>query len=413
MKRRGLLMQVNRFYQVIGNTNTKIIMQNILRVDKSSSFIILRGAPGHGKSTLARVGAQYILCENPTEFKEPCGKCPSCFAFEQGALPNNCISINVGKFKNMKFLEQFESTLQSLFMEKNVVILEELQGLEKDVQEALMDILDKKQSNIRIIATTYKEYTITKTIRDRAFSLRVGLDNNGLKAFTDTICKSYPIPLQSRQYLLSKHLSPRELENVITNQYIAGRTEVYDFQEYFNESSETTSLNFINAFTSPMKQLAATVQMYNNEDLVSLISSARYYLTNAILKIEYNSGNKSNKDYSAKLVDYLSQFDGKELLLLLHCFNKMAKLKEPNYEIYSIKYYFEVNKKENNLIKTLEYQNREMYGLIPPNPADTTKKVSEEVQTQIDAITTKQAIASFGTKSFTLDVKPTAQGGGN
>ena len=50
--------------------------------------LLLHGRAGIGKLQFAQHLAQSLLCETPTETREPCGKCVACLWFSQGNHPD-------------------------------------------------------------------------------------------------------------------------------------------------------------------------------------------------------------------------------------------------------------------------------------------------------------------------------------
>jgi DNA polymerase-3 subunit delta' len=50
--------------------------------------LLLHGRAGIGKLKFAQHLAQGLLCESPTETREPCGRCPACLWFSQGNHPD-------------------------------------------------------------------------------------------------------------------------------------------------------------------------------------------------------------------------------------------------------------------------------------------------------------------------------------
>src|ERR1700710_3269854 len=50
--------------------------------------LLLHGRAGIGKLQFAQHLAQSLLCETPTETREPCGKCVACRWFSQGNHPD-------------------------------------------------------------------------------------------------------------------------------------------------------------------------------------------------------------------------------------------------------------------------------------------------------------------------------------
>ena len=50
--------------------------------------LLIQGRPGLGKTALARLFAQRLLCEGPVDGDVPCGECAACLWFEQGNHPD-------------------------------------------------------------------------------------------------------------------------------------------------------------------------------------------------------------------------------------------------------------------------------------------------------------------------------------
>jgi DNA polymerase III subunit delta' len=50
--------------------------------------LLIHGRPGLGKTVLARLFAQRLLCEGPADGDLPCGECSACLWFEQGSHPD-------------------------------------------------------------------------------------------------------------------------------------------------------------------------------------------------------------------------------------------------------------------------------------------------------------------------------------
>lgn len=66
-----------KFSDIIGNEAAKTYIRHIVETDTIPHALLIHGAPGSGKLTLARAMAQYIHCTNRHD-GEPCGVCPAC-----------------------------------------------------------------------------------------------------------------------------------------------------------------------------------------------------------------------------------------------------------------------------------------------------------------------------------------------
>lgn len=396
---------ITKYSQVVGNIDAKSFLQNLARTD-GGKFILLTGPAGHGKSTLAKITTAYELCENPdTILKEPCGQCPSCLGVFGGDRSYNYLSINVGRFNDMSTIDSLKEELQNLTVDKIVVVLEELQELEQKPQAAMMDVLDKALPNAKIIATTYKPSDVLKAIRDRAFELRIGLNSFEIKLLTSQLLEHYGYTEHKQEiadYLVSKHLSPRKIEGLISNFALANKKEIMHFYNYFNELPNDTIVRLIIGFTNDFRHFANYVSGFDNETLHNIVSKAYSSLTAVIHKIEYDSGRKG-KDYDANLFSLLGSFSGYELYRLMFYLRKAVLSKDITQDIYSIKYEYERSKMIDTQREQYGVLNKAMYMYTAPEKNKKDQASSDIKKEATNKIATQTNLMQFGSKSFTLE----------
>src|SRR5690625_3874026 len=75
------------FENVIGQSHITQTLQNALNTERFSHAYLFSGPRGTGKTSVAKIVAQTINCEQmPT--KEPCNECSSCIGILEGSIPD-------------------------------------------------------------------------------------------------------------------------------------------------------------------------------------------------------------------------------------------------------------------------------------------------------------------------------------
>ena len=137
------MLEINKLEEVRGNNVIIYSIRTLLSKNTFPKFAIMSGHMGVGKSTVARLVAQE-LNQSEQQIKV----------------------FNFGMDVDMKEVEEVVFRMNP--SQVKAFIFEEMQGLDKSQQTALLTMLDKQPSNVYIIATTTEIYRILKTIRSRA-----------------------------------------------------------------------------------------------------------------------------------------------------------------------------------------------------------------------------------------------------
>lgn len=74
----------SRFSELVGQESNSKALSNAIKMGREAHAIIFTGVRGVGKTTVARLYAKSLNCENIGEASEPCNRCESCRARTNG-----------------------------------------------------------------------------------------------------------------------------------------------------------------------------------------------------------------------------------------------------------------------------------------------------------------------------------------
>jgi len=132
-----------------------------------SHAYLFAGHRGTGKTTLARLFAKAINCQN-RKGAEPCNKCPSCLEINQGRAID-LIEIDAASNRGIDEIRSIREGIRfaPTFLKYKVLILDEAHQLSKDAANALLKILEEPPSYAVFILATTEAHKMIPTIASR------------------------------------------------------------------------------------------------------------------------------------------------------------------------------------------------------------------------------------------------------
>ncbi len=155
------------FADVKGQDHIVITLKNQLKAGRIGHAYLFTGTRGTGKTTVAKIFAKTVNCENPTE-DGPCGECRICRAIASGASMN-VIEIDAASNNGVDNIREIveEVSYSPAEGKYKVYIIDEVHMLSMGAFNALLKTLEEPPSYVIFILATTEVHKLPITILSR------------------------------------------------------------------------------------------------------------------------------------------------------------------------------------------------------------------------------------------------------
>tara|TARA_B100001245_G_scaffold160524_1_gene120853 strand:- start:907 stop:2487 length:1581 start_codon:yes stop_codon:yes gene_type:complete len=161
------------FAEVSGQDHVVKALQNSLAKDKVHHAFLFSGTRGVGKTTIARLLAKALNCEQGV-MSEPCGKCDSCLAIDEGNFAD-LTEVDAASQTGIDAMrELLDNTYYAPIGRYKVYLIDEVHQLSKHAKTALLKTLEEPPPHMIFLLATTKgdELPITVLSRCLKFNLK-------------------------------------------------------------------------------------------------------------------------------------------------------------------------------------------------------------------------------------------------
>lgn len=159
-----------QFSQLIGNEEVKEALSAAFTTGRFPHAVILQGAAGCGKKTLASLIARALVCRDPEN--APCGVCPSCVRAAAGSHPDIRVVEGSGVTKSLSVETVKEVIADSYRMPEeahyNVYVLHMGSRTADAAQNKLLKVIEEPPEGAVFLLVCESAEQLLPTIRSRA-----------------------------------------------------------------------------------------------------------------------------------------------------------------------------------------------------------------------------------------------------
>ena len=169
MKNQALFLKYRpqTFDDIVGQESVVRTLRNSLKANKPVHAYLFAGSRGTGKTSLARLLAKGLNCENLQD-GSPCGKCKICTDIADGNLVD-VIEIDAASNRGIDDIRELREKVNFTpnFAKRKVYIIDEVHMLTKDASNALLKTLEEPPEHAYFILATTELHKILDTIISR------------------------------------------------------------------------------------------------------------------------------------------------------------------------------------------------------------------------------------------------------
>ena len=318
------------FSSVLGVSVVKKILQGYLSKNEYDTAYLFVGSYSSGKTTLGRIFARSILCENRTADMSPCNSCPSCKSFLEDRHPGY-LEIDAATNSGKDRIQEIKDSLKyESIAHKKIILFDEAHGISKDGKDALLKQLETEDPNIVFIFCTTEIEKMPETIKSRCIEFHLPEPSESLVIEKlKSICESKKITYDPEALdiiVRSSGRHYRDAENKLRQVSILGDVSVENVQQVVTLYDQEIVEMLLNLPGNLSRSMQIADELTAKMDIRSIYHSILRILNDAI---KYSVGiSHGSEQYNALMKSLRSQYSSVlfEILDFILAKNRLSDL---------------------------------------------------------------------------------------
>ena len=179
------------FQEVVGQEHVTRTLKNAVRSGRIGHAFLFSGLRGVGKTSVARILARTLNCQDPGHSDEPCGKCQSCKEIETGRSLD-VVEMDAASHTGVDDIRELREAVMYAPGENRykVYIIDEAHMLSKNAFNALLKTLEEPPPRVIFILATTEPHKIPVTIHSRCqrYDFR-RIPSSAIASHLESICE--------------------------------------------------------------------------------------------------------------------------------------------------------------------------------------------------------------------------------
>lgn len=219
----AIQLRPQKFEQVIYNEPVTLVLKSMLINNRIPAAILFSGVRGLGKTTLSRLFARAVNCQNRKGGYEPCNECDSCKMSLAGNHPD-IMEISGSTNGNIEDIRKLmdQAMLSPIAGSHKIFILDEAQGLGTSQSSwgALLKVLEEPPPSVIWIFCSTAKSRIPDTIKSRLVSL-------DLRCVPTTVIADYVLKIIKKQ-IKEKGIKVKDLKETADTVAFSSKNSIRD-----------------------------------------------------------------------------------------------------------------------------------------------------------------------------------------